>query len=915
MEYLSPKGVLLPLVYGTTASPLWLELRGRSTWQATLSWTVYRLASHRLLPWLRVTFAMVPDAAWPCSDQWPWSTAPATGPVGRLGHPSVSDPWGVGSFLSLGRPTCVQCPGPLGSCSPVCSCGMLLCLCGVLGHMAPVHRCARSVGCVACAVSWATWLLFTGVPARSVVLRVRCPGPLGSCSPVCPLGGLCCVCGVLGHLAPLHRCARAVCCVACAVSRATWLLFTGVPAWCVVLRVRCPGPPGCCSPVCRLRVLCCVCGVPGHLAPVHRCARAVCCFACAVSWASRLLFTGVPALCVVLRVRCPGPLGSCSVVCRRGVLCCVCGVLGHLAPVHRCARTVCCVACVVSWATWLLLASVPALCVGGVCGVLGHLAPVHQCACSVCCVARAVSSAPWLLFGGVPALCVVLCVRCPGPLGSRSPVCPLGVLCCACGVLGRLATVHRCARSLGCVACAVSWATWLLFTGVPVRCVVWRGRCPGPLGSCSLMCPCGVLCCVCGVLGHLAPVHRCARSVGCVACAVSWATWLLLTGVPAWCVVLRVRCPGPPGSCPPVCPLGVLFCVCGVLGLLAPVHRYARSVCSVACAVSWATWLLFTDVPARCVVLRVRCPRPLGSCSLVCPLGVLCCVCGVLGNLAPVCRCGRSVCWWRVWCPGPLGSCSPMCLLGVLGRACGVLGPLAPVHPCARWVCCVVCTVSWAAWLLFTGVFALCAVRGVLLWGASLRGAYSSILTAAVRSRQGLGTLRARTRPSGRRLFVAGRGWVPSGRALVHPDGGCSVAGRGWVPSGRALIHMNGSWCCLAPVPVLWFVACCARSPSSRHPAAVVAWHLSVCLGCGRRRASLACLVTLRGAPRLVGSRRSRCSSQLSRRRGAFPRPGGLRPRLYWVAARGTRRPAENHYFCIFQRFARSRSCAPPFSA
>ena len=60
VEYLSPQGVMLPLVYGTTASPLWLELRGHSAWQATPSWTLYRLACHRLLPWLRVTFAMVP---------------------------------------------------------------------------------------------------------------------------------------------------------------------------------------------------------------------------------------------------------------------------------------------------------------------------------------------------------------------------------------------------------------------------------------------------------------------------------------------------------------------------------------------------------------------------------------------------------------------------------------------------------------------------------------------------------------------------------------------------------------------------------------------------------------------------------------------------------------------------------------
>ena len=510
------------------------------------------------------------------------------------------------------------------------------------GGSAGSPQCVRPMGCwffPVCAVSWATWLLFTGVPAWCVVLRVRCPGPPGSCSPVCPLGVLCCVCGVLGLPAPVHRCARPVCCFAPAVSWASRLLFSGAPARCVVLRVRCPGPPGSCAPVCPLGVLCWVCGVLDLLAPVHRCARSVCCVACAVSWASWLLFTGVPAWCVVLRVRCPGPPGSCSAVCPLGVLCCVCGVLGLLAPVHRCARSVCCVAC-------------------------------------------AVSRASWLLFTGVPARFVVLRVRCPGPPGSCSPVCPLGVLCCVCGVLGLPAPVHRCARSVCCFASAVSWASRLLFTGVPARCVVVRVRCPGPPGSCSPVCPLGVLFCVFGVLGHLAPVHRCACSVCCVACAVSWASRLLFTGVPARCVVLRVRCPGPPGSCSPVCPLGVLLCVCAVLGLPALVHRCARSVCCFASTVSWASRLLFTGAPARCVVLRVRCPGPAGSCSPVRPLGVLCCVCGVLGLPAPVHRCARSVCGgacavsWasrllftgvparcvvlRVRCPGPPGSCSPV---------------------------------------------------------------------------------------------------------------------------------------------------------------------------------------------------------------------------------------------------------------
>ena len=497
VEYLSPQGVLLLLVYGTTASPLWLELPGLSAWQATPSWTVYRLASPRLLPWLRVTFAMVPDAAWPGSDQRPSGTAPAAGLPGGLGRPSVSDLWGVGYFLSLGPPPRAR-------------------VCGALGHRGPFHRCARSVRCFACAVSWATWILFTDVPARCAALRVRCPGPLGSCSPVCPPGVLCCVCGVLGHLAPVHRCARFVRCFAFAVSWATWLLFTSVPAWPVVLRVRCPGPLGSCLPVCPLCVLFGVCGVPGHLAPVPRCARSVCCVACAVSWATWLPFIGMPARCVVLRVRCPVALGSCSPVCPLGALPCVCCVLGHLAPVHRCACSVRCFASTGSWATWLL-------------------------------------------FTGAPAWFLVLRVRCPGPPGSCSPVCLFCVLRCVCGVLGHWAPVHWCARSVGCVACAVSWATWLLFTGVRAPSFGLRVRCPGPLGSCSPVCPLGVLCCVCGVLGYLAPVHRCARLVGCFAFAVSWATWLLFTGVPARFVVLRVRCPGPLGSCSPLCPLCVLF--------------------------------------------------------------------------------------------------------------------------------------------------------------------------------------------------------------------------------------------------------------------------------------------------------------------------------------------------------------------
>ena len=328
---------------------------------------------------------------------------------------------------------------------------------------------------------WADWLLCTGVLARCVVLCVRYPGPLDSCSPLCSLGVLCRVCAVLGHMARVHWCAPSVHWFARAVSSATWLVCTGVPARYVVLRLWYPGPVVFCSPVCSLGVLFCTCGVVGHLAPTHQCAGLVRCVAYAVSWTTWLLFIGVPALCVVLRVQCPGPPGSCSPVCLLGALCCMCGVLIHLASVHRCARSVRCVAFAVSWATWLL-------------------------------------------FTGLLARCVALRVRCRRPLDSCSPVCALGALRCVCGVLGHLGPVYRCAHSACCVACAVSWAACLLFSGVYARRVVLRVRCPEPLSSCSPVCTLRVSCCLCSVLGRLAPVHRCARSVSCAVCAVSWAS-------------------------------------------------------------------------------------------------------------------------------------------------------------------------------------------------------------------------------------------------------------------------------------------------------------------------------------------------------------------------------------------------------
>ena len=160
LGYLPQQGVLLPRVYGTITS----VLLGLSAWQATLSWAAYGLACHRLPPWLRVTCAMVIDAAWPASDQRPWGNAPAAGLVGQLGRPCVCQPRGVlCCYLSLRHPRCAR-------------------LCGVLGPLALVHQCA--------------------CPVCSVCSLLGHLAPV----PVCTPGVLCCLCGVLGVLPPAQQC-------------------------------------------------------------------------------------------------------------------------------------------------------------------------------------------------------------------------------------------------------------------------------------------------------------------------------------------------------------------------------------------------------------------------------------------------------------------------------------------------------------------------------------------------------------------------------------------------------------------------------------------------------------------------------------------------------------------------------------
>ena len=410
---------------------------------------------------------------------------------------------------------------------------------------------------------------------------------------------------------------------------------------------------------------------------------------------------------------------------------------------------------------------------------------------------------------------------------------------------------------------------------------------------------------------------------------VRWRRCCVVCGVWRWCVgavVAGVWCgwslanPGG-GSCVllPATPGWVSLPV--VVG--GPRHSWLGSACGggVWCAVCgvwrwcvggvvagvWCGWSLATPGGGACVLL----PATPGWVSLPVVVGgprhswlgsvggvaVWCVVCGGAVLVGLWLACG-------VVCPSPLLAEVPVCYSP----------PLLAGFRC-RWWWAVPATPGW-------GPLAA-VVCGVLLGSLATPGGGSCVLLPATPGWVSLPLVVGGPHHSW--LGSAGGGGV---RALLGRVGRAGLPGAlwcaspfllaalsfcfAWPPPGwgcpslfrcccrSSLAGVCGVWvgCCLAPVRVPWFFACCARSPGLWQPAAVAAWHLSVCPGCGRRRASLACLGAPRGAPRLVRSGRSRFSGRLSRRRGAFPHPGSLRPRLYWAAARGTRRPAENRAHC-----------------
>ena len=106
--------------------------------------------------------------------------------------------------------------------------------------------------------------------------------------------------------------------------------------------------------------------------------------------------------------------------------------------------------------------------------------------------------------------------------------------------------------------------------------------------------------------------------------------------------------------------------------------------------------------------------------------------------------------------------------------------------------------------------------------------------------------------------------------------------------SGSSGGGRSSSWGPLTWLGVAWLrltchgcagVARAVRVCGTRRPLLLGTWSCAVVVADGVPlwRASWPCV----GAPRLVRSRGSRCSGQLSRRRGAFPHPGGFRPRIY----------------------------------
>ena len=236
---------------------------------------------------------------------------------------------------------------------------------------------------------------------------------------------------------------------------------------------------------------------------------------------------------------------------------------------------------------------------------------------------------------------------------------------------------------------------------------------------------------------------------------------------------------------------GVGVCVCWCARSACPLPLLAG-----VCGVGVCVWARVSAAPRHswlgCWGVRIGVRAPLVPRHSWLGCAVLVCVLGLRFRLRPATP-GRGVGVCVCWCTR--STCTPPLLAGACGVAVCVWTRVlaAPRH----------------SWL---GCWGVCVLVCVLL------------------------------------LYPATLGWgVRCGCVCWGSSFGCAPP---------LLAGVCGVWvcCCLAPVPVPWFVACCARCPGLRHPVAVVAWLVPLCLGCGLRRASLACLVAPRwcAAPRPI---------------------------------------------------------------
>ena len=715
-----------------------------------------------------------------------------------------------------------------------------------------------------------------------------------------------------------------------------FLLFCGVWVWVRVVfglgsRLR-PATPGwgvgvgvclCARSACTPPLLAGVCGVAVcawarvWAAPRHSWLGCwgVCVFVCPLR-----LYPGTPGWVVWCGCVCLGSGFGCAPPLLVGVLEYVC--------VCSCARSACtppllagvCGVCVCVWARVSAAARHSWLGCFGVC--------VRVCA------PRLYPATPgWVVrrgcvcsgsgFGCAPPLLArvlgCLCVSVPAPLVPRHSWLGCVVRVCVLGLGFRLRpATPRWGVGVCACSCADSACTPLLLAGVcGVGVCAWVSVSAAPRLS-WLGCW-GVCVLVCLLRLYPATPGWAVRRGGCVWARVSAAprlSWLGCWGVCMFLCALRLY-PATPGwgvrhgcvclglglGCAPPLLAGVLGCVCArVPAPLVPRHSWLG--CVVLVCVFGLRFRLRPATPGSvvgvcvCLCARSACTPPLlaGLCAVgVCPLA--------WGSAAPrhfwqgswgvcvlVCplRLYPATAGWGVWCGCVcLGSgfgCAPPLLAGVLGCVCvRVPALLVPRHSwlgCAVWLC----VLGLGFWLrpatLGWGVgVCVCLCAALLVPRHSWLGCAAWVRVCALHS------------------FLASPGW---GVLCVCV---CSGSGFGCAPPLLA--------------GVLGCVCVCVRAPLvPRHSwlgrvawvyGLGVCWHLFLCRGslrvvraapvCGTRwplsLGTCWCAVVLAGGvplwralwprvgePRLVRSGRSRCSGRLSRRRGAFPYPRGLRPRI-----------------------------------